>query len=41
MEDQLKKENTALRLLDKLRKMQASDLGVIMFDTEMAKKVIE
>ncbi|MDR3187331.1 MAG: ferritin [Holosporaceae bacterium] len=40
LEDQLKKESVALRLLDKLRKMQSSDLGVIMFDAEMEKREI-
>ncbi|MDR2067559.1 MAG: ferritin [Holosporaceae bacterium] len=38
VEDQLKKENVAMRLLDKLRKMQSSDLGVIMFDADMIKR---
>ncbi|MDR1375813.1 MAG: ferritin [Holosporaceae bacterium] len=38
--DQAQKENIALRLLDKLRKMQSSDLGVIMFDAEMISRKI-
>jgi ferritin len=36
---QMREEALVACVLDRLRKMQSSDLGVIMFDSELAKKV--
>jgi len=37
---QIEKESVATSLLDRLRKMQSTELGVIMFDAELASRVI-
>jgi ferritin len=37
--EQVRKESEIAALFDKLRKMQSTELGVIMFDAELAKKV--
>ncbi|MDR0678081.1 MAG: ferritin [Holosporaceae bacterium] len=37
--EQVEREATASSLLDKLRKMQSTDLGVLMFDSELEKMV--
>jgi ferritin len=39
VDGQIKKEAMISSLFEKLRKMQSTELGVIMFDTEIAKKV--
>ena len=36
---QVEKESVAASLLDRLRKMQSTELGVIMFDAELTKRV--
>lgn len=38
MEEQIEEESTAVALLERLRKMQSSELGVIMFDAELARR---
>lgn len=38
IDEQVEEEATAADLLDKLRKMQSSDLGIMMFDAELAKR---
>ncbi|MDR1361621.1 MAG: hypothetical protein LBJ16_00200 [Holosporaceae bacterium] len=38
IQEQLKNESVAEELLGRLRKMQSTDLGVFMFDAEMAKR---
>jgi ferritin len=37
--EQVEEEAVATSLLDRLRKMQSTDLGVLMFDAELAKRV--
>jgi ferritin len=39
VDKQVENETFSTYLLDRLRKMQSTELGVIMFDTELAKKV--
>jgi ferritin len=39
VQEQAKKEATIAGLFDKLRKMQSTELGVIMFDVELSQKV--
>ena len=40
IQDQIKKETTAAFLLDRLHKMQSTELGVIMFDSDLAKGIL-
>lgn len=41
IDKQIEKESVAASLLDRLRKMQSTDLGVIMFDSELARKTLD
>ena len=41
IDEQVKNDAFATYLLDRLRKMQSTDLGVLMFDTELANKLPE
>ncbi|MCR5224844.1 MAG: ferritin [Alphaproteobacteria bacterium] len=38
IDEQVEEESVATNLLDRLRKMQSSDLGVLMFDEELGKR---
>lgn len=38
IDEQVEEESIAADLLDRLRKMQSSDLGVLMFDNELAQR---
>ncbi|MDR1561190.1 MAG: ferritin [Holosporaceae bacterium] len=37
--EQIEEEATASRLLDRIRKMQSTELGVMLFDAEVAKRI--
>ncbi len=39
IDEQVEKESIAASLLDRLRKMQSTDLGVMMFDNELSNRV--
>ena len=40
IDEQVDEEATATGLLDRLRKMQSTDLGVLMFDAELGKRTV-